>query len=433
MLSTLGRLLWKEFREGWLVVLVSVVAPVFSLRILTSESIPDTQRSIVFVIGMMVTPVVVMLWAIRKGGQRRQEGKAPLVHLPVHCLIDWSVSILLPLAISVLIGFWVGGHLPSDGPHALKPEIHQTGVRLAMLYVPAAFVGCYVISAAISAWAGLLAGFAWTIFGLAWMPRFWQINGSQSASQSLTDFLSRTALGAALCLALFLLLSHKKRVRVGRFASMILLAAIIFVPIIRDLINPTGSAYPQYWDAKAYSSDRSLLMRQQRPTVRGKVDTDIEMTNYASGWSSTRTFKGYACPIAFDSTGCGYVAQQDPKSRWVRVFAWNRSEIKEIARIPARAGAVRYRAATESWGSVSPDRRYMAFAIGSRMGLGVDMWVVNLRNGDSWIVLPNTYGPDMHVSWQTNRLVLPGRDEIRAVNLRTKVTGKLRIPGEDGG
>lgn len=416
-----GRLLWKELRESWLFVLIAFASPMGS----------GTDQFIRYA-GALVSTAVVMLWGIRKGSGRREEGKLPLAHLPTSPLLEKAISILIPLAISVLIGVWVAKHLPIHlgGYEPRSPAIaaamlrdaQATSIRFGALYLPAAFAGCYLISAAVSTWAGLLAGFVWGVVGLAWMSSLGYII-DRPALPAWNNLLLRIAAGAVLCLALFLHI-RKKRLRFAQVASIGLLTVIGFAPLAYDAFVAPDRHEP--YDSTISSSDGSMVL-----VVTDSQDTSL--TDKRTGLSVQRRFSGDLLPIGFDRARRAYMVWQRPDSSRADLVRWNGHETKVVAVIPVSGGTVGGYGGYARVGSIRPDGNHAVFALHSTVGDGSDMWIVNLRTGDSWVAFANSYWSLDRVTWLEDKLMFPDGRLISTIDLLTKKTGTLNVPGLDGG
>lgn len=445
-----GRLLWKEFREGWLVVLIAVALPPATLRLSMRMPFPMSSDAtdLIRYSGVIGSYAALMLWAIRKGSRRRDEGKTPLAHVPVNPIFEKAISILIPLAISALIGVWVGAHVPIEGRSGgyvpkspvvaamLLRETQETAMRFSSLYASSAVAGCYLMSAAISAWAGLLAGFVWTIVGLSWVTTLQQM--SFDARHYWMAFVSRTAAGAVLCLALFIL-PRGRQLRASRIIAVALLAAIMFGPMAYDqFIAPDQSAY--YGDI-VYSADRSLVLDSSVENAIGSKHTEkivastsvVSLTDRRTGRSVTRDFRGAVYLIGFDNAGYAYLVRQGIGSSRAGIIRWKGRSATLLATIPAAKGTVLRSTSWPGSGSISPDRRYLAFRLRCGLGDGMDVWIVNLRTGVGWVAFPNGWTDLGLARWLGSRLVLPGYYGISTVDLVTRRTGTLSIPGQDGG
>lgn len=432
-----GRLLWKELREGWLVLLIAALGSLSVVWLYSSYGVAAAST-----IGMACSPAALLLWASTKGGRLWDEGKLPLAHVPLNRVLLWSVAIGTPTVFAALIGAlhgWLAatyhflGRMPANAGSAAG--------SMAMLFATA-FVLVYLVAAAASSWIGRLVGLFSVIYISVWTNQVREGIRVDLTRVDLTDpFFHRLALIVASSLALFLVFQYLKRVKLARALSMVLLVGWLFGPPVYHYARyGLQGETPSYWDT-VYSADRSLVMSQISEERAAPV---ISLTNRNEGWSVTRTFRAVARPVAFDNSGRACIVEQTPKSSLVRLIAMTRTSARVVARIPVTGFAIRWRQSEpggdpdipglRAVSSISPDGRYMLLGLGawgSSVQYGTDLWIVNLRTGESWIAVINVRGTPGNAAWLNGRLMVPVDNEICAVDLLTKQA--RAIPVEDGG
>lgn len=419
----IGRLLWKEFREGWLVLLIAAIAP-WALFSVAKNAHPRELQTAFLIGGWFCSPAAIMLWAASKGSRSRDEGRLPLAHLPANPIIARIVSLVIPLAFSALAGVWLV--VVCKPPVAFK-EMHM---GFGALYMAVAFAGCYFVSAALSVWAGVAAGVAWAVAEIGWIQSIYR---GTMIDISLKSFASRSIVGLAVCFVLFFLLAHRRLLRIAQVSSISLLIVVVFGPMVYNYYRSAEQTEAVDRSYLVYSADRSLLMSSgHRAESPGK--TTVQFTNNITGLSPTLVLGGEVRPIAFGERGTLYVAQQTSKSGRVHVIAWDGNQKREVARMPAREHAIGSTTINyvEALGSASPDGRYLMVQIGTYGGKGIDTWIVNLRTGAAWIAAPNIDASPRRASWFADKLALSGRNRILTIDLRTMEMSSLR-PGVDGG
>jgi hypothetical protein len=435
-----GRLLWKEFREGWVVLVSAFAVPAVMswLRSAVPFRMTNETADLFGYAGVLISTFVVMLWAIRKGALRRDEGKIPLAHIPANPWVEHAISVLLPLAIAFFVGTWAGGYVPNHAAAKHYQDAGATAAAFAAVYVPAAFASCYLIAAAVSTWAALLAAFVWALVGLDWMVSISTYRFYPDASHAMAVFLFCTVAGATAGLIVFLLL-RRRWPRFGRAVPLALLAVMMFGPMAYEqFIAPDQSSY--YGDI-VYSADRSLVLDSSVENAIGSKHVEktaasasvVSLTDRRTGRSVTRDFRGAVYLIGFDNAGYAYLVQQGIGSGRAGIIRWKGDTTALLATIPATKGAVLRSTDWPGYGSISPDRRYLAFRLRSGLGRGMDVWIVNLRTGVGWVAFPNGWTDLGLARWLGSRLVLPGYYGISTVDLRTGKTGTLSVPGQDGG
>jgi hypothetical protein len=431
MLNTrmLGRLLWLEFRGGWLSVAIAAITPWAAFA--AAPILPDGLAHVAAFIGLICSPVAILLWAAAKGARRKDENRLPLAHLPLNRLAESLVVIVLPVIVSALAGAWWQSHVSGSGLFPIPNAHHASVVYFGALYMAFAFATCYLLSAAIGGWAGAAAAVVLVILAVQWNVDAFDMRALPELTWD--SFIVRDAIGVALALALFLFLSRIGRLRIGQVTSVALLTAVVLGPPLQFLFLCRSQHLNGYarvvCTQPVYSSDRSMVMMP----VPAACGTTIHFIDRAAGWSLTKTFDEDVRPIACDSAGHGYVAQQLRGSD-VCLIACDANRCKQVALMPAGDSALRPSDNGDPpVGSVSPDGRYLAFSLMTLNGKGTDVWVTNLRTGDSWVAIANEWRVPRHTSWSRDRLVISGAEGIWSVDLRAMRTAPLRIRDGNGG
>ncbi len=235
-------------------------------------------------------------------------------------------------------------------------------------------------------------------------------------------------------LVLYLALSHKRWSRFAWAPPIVILASVVFGPIIYDLTRPSAPRQ-RYYGASVMSRDGAYAVGQAS-WVNGR--STIFYTNKRTMSQSLKSLDGLVTAVALNDSGRVYLLQSLGNRR-LRVLEWDGrpdgGKTRQVADIPGsrtlldRSG--RYWA---PFGSVSPDRRYLLFTTGSLLGGGTDCWIVNLRSGEAWIAIPNQRGGITQATWLGDRVALAPRwSRLRIVDLRTQRTSAMRIPSADGG
>jgi hypothetical protein len=422
----LGRLLWKEAREGWLVVAIVALVPPAAFAV--AKMLQPDQKAMLQFVGAICSPAAIMLWAALKGERLRNEGKLPLAHLSVNPILERMVSLGLPILISALAGAWLAALCRKHGIYHVTSTDAFTVAGLFALYGVFAFAACCLLSAAVSTWTGIAAGLGWLVVGMFCLSNF--PGGVPGFRRDMTG----VSLASVVSLALFLGLSHKRRFRFAWAPPIALLAIAVLAPVVCDQLKPSALRQASY-GATVMSRDGAYAAGQPS-FARGR--STIFYTNKRAGTQSLKCFDGLATPVALDDRG-GVFLLQSLDNRRLRVLEWDGKrdgrQTRQIADIPGsrtlldRSG--RYWA---PFGSVSPDRRYLLFTTGSLLGGGTDCWIVNLRLGQAWIAIPNQRGGISQVTWLGDRVALSPRwSRLRMVDLRTRSTHAMRIPtGTEG-
>ncbi len=168
--QVLGRLLWKEMRESWIVVAIVALVPPAAFAF--ARTLGTDQQAVLQFIGATSSPAAIMLWAALKGERLRSEGKLPLAHIPIHPILERTVSLGLPIVISALAGAWLSVACRRYDVYQVTRADALTTAGLFALFNAFAFAACCMLSAAVSTWTGIAAGLGWLIFGAVRLSDF---------------------------------------------------------------------------------------------------------------------------------------------------------------------------------------------------------------------------------------------------------------------
>lgn len=419
-ISMISRLLWKELREGWLVVMIAAIAPPLIFKVASQQG-PETKQVLQFMVSICSLASIV-IWAVLKGERLRNEEKLPLAHLPANVILERMVSLGLPLIISAFAGAWFGR---TFAVYAARGPVEHYAVAAAAMFAlwgALAFAACCLISATISSWASIAVGIAWIIVGMGMRE---SIPSIRYIGQGPWDYMIRSCVTSIACLALFLVLSHKRRLRFAWAPPLVLLAAIMLGPLVVELIH-SSQEHRAHYVTSLISSDGAVQAGQ---IIYSQGRSTLLYTNRMTMNTVRKSFDGMTIPIAVDNRGFAYLVQCT-KRRNLHVISWDGRNSRRIADIPGRRDLLEWSYSRWRFSSISPDRRYVLFSTGSQLGRGSDLWVVDVSAREAWIVVPNQLDVVERASWLGNRVALSGRSpRIQIADLHTRKTSVLRIPG----
>ena len=422
----LGRLLWKEAREGWIVVAIVGLVPPAAFAV--AKMLQPDQKAMLQFIGATCSTAAIMLWAALKGERLRSEGNLPLAHIPANPIVERTVSLGLPILISALAGAWLAALCRKHGIYNVMSTDAFTAAGLFALYGVFAFAACCLLSAAVSTWTGIAAGLGWLVFGMFCLSNF--PGGVPGFRRDMTG----VSLASVVSLALFLGLAHKRRFRFAWAPPIALLAIAVLAPVVCDQLKPSAPQQ-RFYGVNVVSRDGAYAVGQPG-FARGR--STIFYTNKRTMSQSLKLFDGVTTPVALDDRGRVFLLQSLDNRR-LRVLEWDGKrdgkQTRQVADIPgSRRLLDRSGRPWAPFGSVSPDRRYLLFTTGSMLGSGADCWLVNLRSGKACIAIPNQDGGILQATWLGDRVALSARySRLRMVDLRSRTAGAMRIPRSDGG
>ena len=116
------------------------------------------------------------------------------------------------------------------------------------------------------------------------------------------------------------------------------------------------------------------------------------------------------------------LAQQLLGEDSIRILRWDMraNTVRQAALAPAGKNAL-FRGPSFFPSSVSPDGRYALVGLRSLTGSGGDLWLVNLRSGESVVAYPGRDGyvfNTQEVDWRGDRAVLSGQGEGMYIDLK---------------
>ncbi len=126
--------------------------------------------------------------------------------------------------------------------------------------------------------------------------------------------------------------------------------------------------------------------------------------------------------IRFDSTNLLF--SQESNKTPIRLLLWDmqRDEFRELLRLPIK----RFASQQLDFACVSPNHRYLLFTLAALHGDGNDLWLANLRERDTELIMANC-NIDLTIEgsgtgknaciWTANRAIIGGTDENIVVDL----------------
>lgn len=405
------RLLWKSFKEGWLVVLLVFAAPpiLFSL----ANQMWDWQRGLFAFPAAAGAHLAIALWAAGRGGGKRQSSEHVWTHLPLTPTADWLSSLVVPTIITAGLGLWYGAWVA--GMH--RPDVFVLALSGA-LDLATTYLVCYFISAVISNWAAVIFGALRMVGGT--LISVWDL--SSILLPDAIGFVARTAVGSLLASLLFVVIFQKKSLGFRQITSLCLLVVVIFAPGLKDLdISWLRSPenLPQLSGGQGYSLTYEVRSVVEDSFIRFRIENLEENT------ITFTDFKLDTQMLDMLDDKYVYLAQQLSLNDEPSILKWNveSNRVEHIAKLPAPGCLLNY---GDVRSYVSPNGHYLILTLKSLIGNGVDVWEVNLRTGKSAVILPHLrldeiYGHSQYssfrVSWEGNHAFIWGFDRIYRVDL----------------
>lgn len=155
ILSMLGRLLWKEWRQGWAVLLLGLLAIIISGILKDVKIFRIEMPHITLSLLLLVAAVRGAMLAAGERYRRAYDG----IHFSVHPALGPTLTFWFHLAIIILLGAAFGGVMQSSGEY-ISPWWR---VGFGVVYLGGAFGLSFVVSTAFSPPAGIVAALFWVV------------------------------------------------------------------------------------------------------------------------------------------------------------------------------------------------------------------------------------------------------------------------------
>jgi len=430
------RLLWKEYREGRLVVLLAAAAP-FVLFSLPTHHPPSAM----FVVpGAVGVHLAIAFWGAGRGGGKRTGSEFAWTHLPTNPAVEWLASMVVPTIVIAAVGAWYGLMAEQDASGSASGFGYGMSFPLAgMLDLATTFTICYLISMVISNWAAYIFGVFRLVGGT--LISVWDLNLIDTPDAVWT--VMRTLAAAILGAFIYVVLLRKRSTAMRQGVSLAVVVLITFAPLIPEIpIRQAVSGWISGRQASdilssytLQSDDGSVNIHATKPYMQGKAY--LVMRDYRLGITRKRRF-----PVCWvfkvQPDGRAYMAHAENSG--VQIIEWNgiKDQVRTVVTMPVRGrffGGIGWQC------SVSPDGRYMALILKSMLhDDAADLWVLDLCNKSSKLVLPSVTTPGAGDSDSAHPKLAWPKGEVAvwtyssgalAVNLKTLATRRIALDEEE--
>jgi len=435
-----GRLLWKEWREAWPILLIGIVLPLLTLPLSKREG---WERSGFDYSAMGLVGILLVLWAADRARRIGMDRGAVRQALPVSPPTRWIFLYLAPLPVPVLVGMsmgimihaWRGDWLPI-------PVAIMTGI----LYLGSAFLLATMLTAVLSFIPAAILGVLWLF------------NGIDTERPDIVFALFIKVIIACLLAALaWDAFAARQRYWAGRAVMVaLLLAALINPEAIPREIHGLGQARAAnqarphvpwgVYDQRLVTWSKRVSVVMTNISTRDRKThatfTDAELGYYTRGDRElrfSRSFKQIVQPLAFMDEHRVLIGQQFPGEAVIRLSVWDlqANRVSEHGQIAAEKGLL----ASSAGANLSPGGRYLAiFKLqkvisndSDPMNDAVDLWVADLARGRAVPVMinifPSQYWDETSVSWAPDGLYLSALVGSIRVDLKT-LRGRYLTPAD---
>ena len=420
------RLWWKEFREDWLVVLAAAAAPLV-LYSLATHWRSGGPESPVFWPAWLIMQAIIVLWAAGKARSNRQGLESFEARLPADPLQEWIVSFAAPAIVAACLGGLFSISLLDS-----MQNFTWSFALIWALDTATTFALCYLLSATVSYWGSVTVGIARSVAaGLVSAGSMYQALASTDA----VVFIVRTAIGAAAGSFVFAVLARRRPIAFRQVTALFVAIGVIYVPYLKTAFSPE-SAWWRDGKLRAGLFDFGSAAEQPdlyetpthaecgpqgcRPTVTafvlhvGRGVSRVQYKYLRGRTVVSGTFKEPVRIAGVLQDGRVYLAQQLAQTE---IILWDAKSNRttHLASLSLGRGALR----RFKMGPVSPDNRHMVMLSKSKVGLGSDIWVADLRKGAAFVALDNCDCVYSNAGWGNGKAFLSGEGNTVVVDLKT--------------
>lgn len=379
------RLLWREYRESAPFVLIGVALPILLLAF-------RKYRGDIVLLPVMVIMVMVAVWAAARAQEKRDS------ELPLPVPLRLASRYLLPVIGVSMIGLAVGCLAAFRFYPSAHPNLIPLTIGLCIVIYMLCLVGSSVLTLIPAIFMGLVGVFI--SFALLF----------DNPPLAVFHWLPLRLLCVALVTAVFWEgYRGRGRLVIARIALPVLMTVAIFwAPLsnieIDNLTHTSSSLPPSAPVIAVYNSfdSEGTLSMDYDHIQRGYICLFDKRTPRRYFISPARIAPSgdYIRSLACLDRRVVLFAVQAPKDVNIRVVAWDAptGQVNERFRFTGWRGMIsRY-----PYASQSPDNRYLLLGVDSKIGLGYDIWLLDMQRNGATLVVPNVeYRSDDYSSPET--------------------------------
>jgi hypothetical protein len=429
------RLVWKEFREGWPVILAFLLLPAIVFPMCRPFSQSDFACAMVSTV-MFAVPFSAVLWASEKRKLVKQGRDVLEAVLPVTPTQEWVCSYILPALVVGTCGAFM--HML----HSITPmEVYgsytthiSAGYALVagFLVTGSAFMLSLFLSKTVSHLLGILAGTLWI---LATSPPI-DFNAKASIEVVLvTIILIPAALGI-----------NELRKYNSRFTKSFGWTVLVVIFMITahagivDVINSLQSSIVTFGNNSAdfnlYFPDRTRISATHNVdliSLDDGVGSNISPQDKDMRLKTSVEFPPTSIAVAYDIYRRVYVFTQRPGDDVITISLWDTTSgtIKEISKMSGRGiikvdeliNTDKYHQWITQPGVADPAGENLLLYTPSRIGNGYDLWLIDISSGEYRMLIMNHHSSWRKYVWDEDKIYLVGDSKPMEVDT---VTARVR-------
>ncbi len=445
-MEVLKRLLYKEFRESWVVAVVFLTAPAWIVplaKYLMKLPAMHFQPASAVTAALIGGCGFVLVWAATKGRDAASRQSDPISPLPIRPWVSWAVFTVLPSVVVLLLGSWVYGWL-----HAAWPWMHISPFPCG-LWLAATFVVALVSGRLLSRWVGPVVGMLAAVYIWSTQPSYLDFGSFTRDPGPRWLSSPNNALiiaGAALALSVVAILLRKKSRQVQ---NSVAIGWVVAVPLVLVAISLIPEKPRMPTTRTEVINDICVLRQSWNDAPSGMVryraalGSDPHSIDQPGPNTRDRLFCVYTTPLAALDTELILLEPPRLMGRSGRLLAWDirRDLVREVCKLPMAFRTLSYFIGAsfptalgrlEAEASISPDSDTMLVYLPSEIGLDSDAWLVDLKTGNHKLCLMGSSLRLSEVVWTADTVIIYGDTGVYGIDKRTGLVKRL-IPGPKGG
>jgi|GEM_PF-6003461 len=403
------RLVWKEYREGWPVILAFILLPAIAsaLCVRFPESIFLASMALAVVIGV---PFTAVLWASEKQKTVKRGRDILEAILPFTPLQEWLFSFILPSVIVGICGSWMYMLYKQT---LFGEDIHAS-ILTGMLCTTSAYMLSSFFSKSISHLLGIIVGTVWILFTFTIEPPIQFVFvpiGLAVASLGMSKFRKMGPQPMKIYAATVLLI-----------ASVFVIPKEVYKQFNDIVRNPDAASFGFRMN---YSSD----------VYRYKTSKNVDYIKYQDiGYEyssndipramkvSTHGFPTTSIPIAIDDNRRIYILTQKPKDTKISVSRWDTAteQVEQIGSFTSRRSInmniIMHRPPPVGGNWVGSVGKRLLLNLPSKMGNQYDLWLVDMKTDRCKLLIMNEIFAWQKITWTEDNIYLTGTPESYSIN-----------------
>ena len=412
------RLIWKECRQGWILLAPGLLLPPLAVGLTSARAMQSFFNPATIICLLLLLGVVA--WAATLGARRPARPGFAAAHFSLHPGLPLLITLLCQGLIVTLIGISVG--LWTANPPALP-------VNLSLMLALGSFLGAFLLTMAVTRAFSLAVGLAaGTIWLLIYVERLLTLPiASANCHPTAELFFPYFPLCALAGLLAFLLLIVPKRESLAcRIAAM---ALVVLIAIGWPIFFSLSSATPDEYYTSGYAEQVQTLLPLATDdgvvTVAPHTDASsppltLQFIDHRTQQCAMQSFPEIVRPLGFCGRHTVLLLTQHGDEPRMTFSLWTLDDntVHSLLTLPARRNVV---ACHPSWRLIpddlesssmmsSPDGRYALLLLpgmwkGKDLQFNRDLWLLDLPHRQAHI-LRISFMDICSITWLPGRAML---------------------------